>query len=1121
METRAQIIDFLRRELLGPDPISPNIDDQGEEILVGDPPRIRYGAGVLFPQSSVVETSIDVSATEAAGGAAGVEAISDSDAADVQIAGEDRATTSSTEETVTEDTVGLANAFLPSALGISCLVNIPSNGLQVDINAAKYHSTTREASTKEEKKKSAQHARRSICERLGVTAQELLGPKTTFLIKPVVTSGNASGLEVSVVSRPVKGAAENQRLVTVMLVNANKSGGGRVANEKCFFQASLKLSAGGEACFLEYPEAEGEGIDGEEWSIRLLYRHRKTFAIGHGCAAEWTEVDGHASTVCSEIVPVYEVKPIVPAQLPGIDLSMLSLSDLGDDAGVVHLLSRLATKYEDWISEREEEASELSDELREVAGRHIANCRGCVARIRRGIQILSGDATAMMAFRLANRAMLLQQLHYSMPLRQWFGGSGGVPQIPPAQHPSLESPPAGKGRWFPFQLAFILINVPSQALPFDHERALVDLIWFPTGGGKTEAYLGLTAFTMFLRRLQNPNDAGVTVLMRYTLRLLTAQQFQRAAALICACDTIRAEMPAKLGSDRVSIGLWVGQGLTPNKRADATQSLRKLARGESRDNPFIVLQCPWCSAQMGPVEIANRSRVLGYELQRDPTTVAFRCPDPACKFGQASGLPLYVIDEDIYAVAPTLLIGTVDKFAMLPWRPEARSLFAVGDRKNSPPDLIIQDELHLISGPLGSMVGHFETVIDELCTRNTDGGQRRRPKIVASTATISKATEQVHALYGRPVFLFPPQCLRAGDSFFAYEDTQAAGRSYVGVHASALPSHVTTQVRVFAALLQAGKSAHVTIEAERDPYFTLVTYFNSLRELGHAATLLRADIPEYLNAMWLRKGIKGEIRRFINNGIELTSRIPSSEIPESLQMLERVYPLRGNEFPVDVCLATNMISVGVDVPRLGLMAVVGQPKTTSEYIQATSRVGRKRNSPGVVVTIYHTGKPRDRSHYEHFRSYHAALYRGIEPTSVTPFAAPVRDRALHALAVTLVRFLGSEENRVRPQPYPPAELLNRIEEIIANRVATVDADEEQLTVQLLSDVLDRWRNVLPPRYGDFGAPQAEIPLMYPAGSQPLDEWLGKSLPTPTSMRSVDADCEAGVIGKYPQPSEEA
>jgi len=236
------------------------------------------------------------------------------------------------------------------------------------------------------------------------------------------------------------------------------------------------------------------------------------------------------------------------------------------------------------------------------------------------------------------------------------------------------------------------------------------------------------------------------------------------------------------------------------------------------------------------------------------------------------------------------------------------------------------------------------------------------------------------------------------------------------------------------ALLQAPLSIQCQRESDRDPYWTLIGYFNSLRELGHAATLIRADIREHLNAMWLRKGIRKpegnemDIRRFIRNAIELTSRISTTEIPESLQKLERSYPPGGDELPVDICLATNMISVGVNVPRLGLMAVIGQPKTTSEYIQATSRVGRRY--PGLVVIIYNAGKPRDRSHYEHFHSYHSGIYRRVEPTSVTPFAAPVRERALHALMVTLVRYLGRAENRDCPQPFPDQDLIDRVTGII-------------------------------------------------------------------------------------------
>jgi hypothetical protein len=244
--------------------------------------------------------------------------------------------------------------------------------------------------------------------------------------------------------------------------------------------------------------------------------------------------------------------------------------------------------------------------------------------------------------------------------------------------------------------------------------------------------------------------------------------------------------------------------------------------------------------------------------------------------------------------------------------------------------------------------------------------------------------------------------------------------------------------------------------------------------------------------------------------------MPSTEIPESLGRLFQPYSPGGDERPVDICLATNMISVGVDVPRLGLMAVIGQPKTTSEYIQATSRVGRSARGPGLVVTIYNPAKPRDRSHYERFRSYHAAIYRWVEPTSVTPFAAPVRSRALHALAVTLVRYLGTESNRKYPNPFPDEGLIERIKGVILRRVQGIDPDEEQLTDQLLNDRLRRWLNILPATYGNFGPSPLAIPLMYPAGSEPQPSWRNASLPTPTSMRNVDATCSAMMCREYPE-----
>ena len=674
--------------------------------------------------------------------------------------------------------------------------------------------------------------------------------------------------------------------------------------------------------------------------------------------------------------------------------------------------------------------------------------------------------------------------------------------------------------WRPFQLAFILMNLRAITDPACPERDLVDVIWFPTGGGKTEAYLGLSAFTMFLRRLRNPDHAGTSILMRYTLRLLTTQQFQRAACLICACEIIRRREPQTLGFERFSIGLWVGGEVTPNTEENAVRTLRQLQSGRGV-NKFIMLSCPWCGTAMGPQQVGRSVRCKGYRKLAHPARVRLICEDPDCDFNSDDGLPLAVIDEQIYESPPTLLIGTVDKFAMLAFRPSARRMFGI-DTPWPPPELIIQDELHLISGPLGSMVGHYETAIDALCVDEREG-TRIRAKIIASTATISRAESQVKGLYGRPAFLFPPQALKAGDSFFAEEREDKVGRLYVGVFATALPSHVTAQVRTMGALLQAPKLFAASDPDVIDPYWTMMGYFNSLRELGHAATLIRADIREFLNAMWDRLGLRLDVarataidpRRFINRDVELTSRVQSSEIPGILQQLFAPYDSSSASEAIDVCFATNMIQVGLDVPRLSLMTIIGQPKMTSEYIQASSRVGRDIERPGIVVTNYNPFKPRDRSHYEHFRSYHHGIYQHVEPTSVTPFAVPVRERALHALVVILSRFWGDEDLRARPTNPPDPGVVRRIKETIRERVMSADPDEWPGTENLIDAIIRKWRDAPPPRYGGFGPPLEEMPLMYPAGAQRHPLWYDWPFPTPSSMRNVDADCAARpLVGGY-------
>ncbi len=1124
LAARDALLNFLRKEIVGPSPGYPAVQIDGEEILrAQDPPRQRYGAGILFPMRSEVVRQNDDAADEVTAHDAGSPHSDQIVEAAPEIP-EDSETGIGDNAPDTDRDVTLANEHLPSAMGLSALLEV-SNRVRVRVRTGVYRNQELEwdARTDRDRKATFPKAwwRESIDRSVEFKAEELLGAGTRAVERNVVGDDRAPSLSVHVVSRPHGdgGASRRLRLVTFTLINRRTSENRTPHNEDCFFQCGFSVQdADGHPCFLSYPDQAGDTRDSEDLSLQLLYLHRRTFAVGHGCAPEWSEgADKRATTIKTEVLPTCEVKPVLPTQLEGLDLRMSEM--MVDDADMsIDLCNRLADKYENWITEREKEIEtrrDLTSELKGTARRHMDNCHECLRRMREGVTLIAQDDDFALAFRLMNEAMFKQYVHYTISTeqsRKWKKVESRLELDGPFVRPDYGDSRWDR-RWRPFQLAFILMNLKAIADPGCNERAIVDVIWFPTGGGKTEAYLGLSAFAMFLRRLRNPAHAGTCILMRYTLRLLTTQQFQRAASMVCACEVIRRREVNRLGSDRFSIGLWVGGEVTPNTEKDSVGALRDLQAGRGV-NKFIMLSCPWCGASMGPQRVGHSARCKGYRKLARPDRVRHICEDVDCDFSSGDGLPLAVVDEHIYATPPTMVVGTVDKFAMLAFQPSARHLFGI-DTPYPPPELIIQDELHLISGPLGSMVGHYETVVNALCT--TQVGARAVPaKVIASTATISHAETQVRGLYGRSAFLFPPQALRAGDSFFAEEREDEVGRLYVGVFPTALPSHVTAQVRTMGALLQAPRLFDASKPSVIDPYWTLMGYFNSLRELGHAATLIRADIREFLNALWDRLGLRLDMgrqaavdrRRFINRDVELTSRVQSSEISGILQQLFNQYEGPGIGDVVDVCFATNMIQVGLDVPRLSLMTIVGQPKTTSEYIQASSRVGRDIERPGLVVANYNPFKPRDRSHYEHFRSYHQAIYRYVEPTSVTAFSAPVRERALHALIVILCRYWGGAELRDRPNQPPSSALVQRIKASIRARVLSVDKSEWSGTDLMIDEIVRKWSVAPPPRYGSFGPPQEEMPLMYPAGGQQHPEWNDWPYATPSSMRNVDADCSA-------------
>ena len=776
---------------------------------------------------------------------------------------------------------------------------------------------------------------------------------------------------------------EGQQVVTATLINEAVESDDRLRDECCLFQAGLEARAvdGTGAGAIRPREALPlAAADEDTRSAALLYRDVVEYAVGHGVAAGWERSPaGGVDRVATTWLPSACVKGtsagahgmlrerFLQDNPDALSASWLARPDARDE--IVRALRDFAAVYGRWIDETLEGAvGGIPEELRDAAELNLARCREACDRMGDGAETLAQDDGAWQAFVLANAAMDRQARY----------GAKGERSRPLT--------------WRPFQLAYMLLVLPGLVRPDRVDRGCLDLLWFPTGGGKTEAYLALTAFQIFLRRVVNEgrrDRGGVDVLMRYTLRLLTVQQFQRAASLVCACDAIRAER-GDLGDARISLGLYVGADATPNRVGDALEALAEEHGGQRpRSTPRQLLDCPVCGNELLPAS---------YEAAADGSGIEIRCRADDCETA-GHPLPVLTVDDFIYQSPPSLIIGTIDKFAQLPRRRDLRTLFGLDGGLR--PGLIIQDELHLISGPLGSMAGLYETVIDLVCT---DGDVR--PKVIGSTATIGQAGRQVRALFDRDVLQFPPSGFEARDSFFAVRDDGGPDRVYVGLSSAGRSPKFALQSTAAALLQVAGhrRDAGAATDA-LDPFWTAVLYFNSLRELGGAHVLVQDDIPRHMAFLAGRTG--GERRELEADTVELSSRVASRDLPEYLGQLG--VPLAGADddpfvaLPRDVVLASNMISVGVDVSRLGLMLVNGQPKSTAEYIQASSRVGRGLH--GLVVTLYNAGRPRDVSHFEHFGVYHGALYRNVEATSVTPWAPRARDKALHAVVAAAVRHL--------------------------------------------------------------------------------------------------------------------
>lgn len=826
------------------------------------------------------------------------------------------------------------------------------------------------------------------------------------------------------------------------------------------FQSDMKISAAN-GCEIVPRPVRRPSDDEDQRTYNLLYRDQNEWAVGHICSADWTK-DG--STVQTAWLPTATVPAMSARGNPifgkkakearfenALDARALAEADTDE---LVARLAVLPEGYEEWLEKQRDRGETLPAELQETALDNIERADRMKSAIRGCIDQLGNDHTLRRAFQLAQAAMAQQF--------RW------------AEDASLV--------WRPFQLAFQLLAIPGLQVNGDgspvnvEARCTMDLLWFPTGGGKTEAYLGLTAFLFFYRRLTaaQPDDgAGVSVIMRYTLRLLTVQQFERATRLVMSCEMIRKG--ENLGSEPFSIGLWVGNTTTPNRLEDAQDDSGAL-------NAKKLVSCPVCGEELPAPRISN----INYE---------FYCSNDTCAYGDEV-FPVYTIDDLIYENCPSLVIGTIDKFAQIVRNADTNALFGKG--KYPPPDLIIQDELHLISGPLGTLAGVYEAAIDIICSRD-----EVPPKVVGSTATIRRAAEQVRDLFDRDVRQFPPPVVDANDSCFAVVDEEKPGRQYIGLSTIGRSAKFSLQATYAACLLASDERSGVLSEEVLDPYWTLVGYFNSLRELGGAVVMLYDDVGDSLSTLGRLLDLGGtrDWERANPEVLELSSRVKSEEIPNHLETLTEKYP----DQPYDAVVATNMISVGVDIPRLGLMVVNGQPKGMAEYIQATSRVGRG-SVAGVVYCVYNAARNRDRSHFETFKTWHDSLYSSVEPNSVTPWADRARDKALHAAIVAIARHkLGMLHDEDLQKIESCEKELERYIEQMCQRVKS--HREAESLMNEAREFIRRWKTTSPDYYWNEYDQAASLLVSAETAARfevtHGSKWQKAAKPTPNSMRTVE------------------
>jgi Helicase conserved C-terminal domain len=1167
-------------------------DDSGaaQEVIYfqRETPGANYGSGVLYPDGEIEDGGAIAPISELMSDVAGPNQQSISVGARSNIEDDDQSDADDEGETDDDEPkpsgaqdddfdVTSSDVRRPSTFSLTFCASVPKGG-QVEIalpserrfSWQKNDSTPIQLNGSYQKipirsgattisSRAAWFRRQISCKTISLsfTSEELHAKRQ--LSKPVhIADVNVPlRLEVSLYARPYElsgGNGENW-IITAVLRNVAKTTKEMTRDDlmsHTLFQTYFEVRVEG-GKLLPYPESrrfEAE-MDDDEKSLALLYSNSQTWAIGHGCAAAWDAEPGETPDyIYADCMPAVELPSMTPDIVVGgqkLEVTMRSMAELDSTPSsrpAWDLLHGLIDGYREWISSREQSVLSMQGVRKMTAERHLKACRVSADRMEKGLALLRrSDGLALEAFKLANLAMLLQQIASKglkpRPLAYNIERNTVNPQgvflDPWELYKSRCEEESSYGKWRAFQLAFLLMSLPSISDPLDEDRETVDLIWFPTGGGKTEAYLGVMAYMMFYQRLTKQVNDGTCAIMRYTLRMLTTQQFQRASSLICAMEFLRREYKCRdnfeiLGAP-FSIGLWLGGSGSPNTIKAADKAIKMYKSRKVQGNPMVLTECPWCRSAIGIPDGEKPKKFKGNNIAGISPSEGkplLNCSDARCEFGRQDPkywLPVHVIDELIYSVRPSLVIATADKLAMIAHKPEAGSLFGIDHsipgsppkRISPPPSLIIQDELHLISGPLGTMYGLYEAIFEKLCTHEFDGVSSK-PKIIASTATIRGASQQVRSVYGRTrTTLFPSPGLDMADSFFGAYARHAdgklkQGRLYLGIHANGYGSSLTAQVRAYSRALFA--PAFIADPVKRDPWWTFIGFYNSIRELGGAKTLFDSDIHQRLNYLFWRDAVPAGGRRDVRGTEELTSRLSQAEIVQVMDRLGKSY----NEDParcISSCLASNIIEVGVDIDRLSLMAITGQPKSTSSYIQISGRVGRRwADRPGLILMMYSPSKSRDRSHFEQFHSYHRRLYERVEPTTATPFAISALKRGMSGAVFAWARQRCSD--KVGSSSY-----VKYVQEAVAllkvRSAGLLDSDEDRRRADLVideifADIVSRigknpnsWGR-LPPD------PDGEYLILWP-GVFYTDKQKSMGVYVPTSMRQVDTTSELGIPTK--------